>query len=153
MFEMTSSPIEDIMKEKDFSNAEVGGVVTFEGKVRNHNNGFAVKSLEYQAYESMAAKEGQKIIEKAKELFDIEDVYCVHRTGHLQIGDMVVWVVALAKHRKAAFLACEYVINTVKLTVPIWKCEHYVSQAPKWVACHQCAEQKENVLAGQVGAL
>ncbi len=152
MFEMTDIAIEEIMKAKDFTNARVGGVVTFEGKVRNHNDGFDVKSLEYQAYESMAVKEGQKIIEKAKELFDIVDIYCVHRTGHLQIGDMAVWVVALAEHRKAAFLACEYVINTVKLTVPIWKCEHYVSRPPEWVACHKCGQERENVKQVEAGA-
>ena len=138
MFEVVDTPIEDIMKEKNFFNARVGGVVTFEGKVRNHNEGLDVNSLEYQAYESMAVKEGQKIVTKALEHFDVVDVYCVHRVGHLKIGEMAVWVVALAEHRGEAFRACEYVIDTVKKTVPIWKREHYVAQDAEWVACHKC---------------
>jgi molybdopterin synthase catalytic subunit len=138
MFEIIHTPIEELIKEKDFFNARVGGVVTFEGKVRNHNEGLQVNSLEYQAYESMAINEGQKITEKAMKHFDVVDVYCVHRVGHLKIGEMAVWVVALAEHRAEAFKVCEYIIDTVKKTVPIWKREHYVAKEAKWIACHKC---------------
>lgn len=121
-----------------YTRPSVGAAVTFEGLVRNHNEGKEVKSLEYQAYPSMAIKVGQEIIEKAKILFPVTEIFCVHRTGHLQIGDIAVWVIATASHRKEAFHACQYVIDEVKALVPVWKREHYLNEMPDWVACHQC---------------
>lgn len=144
MFELTHESIEKIKKERDFSDDRVGGVVTFEGLVRNHNDGHKVTSLEYQAYEDMALLEGQKILDEAKEKFDIRDIYCVHRLGHLKIGEAAIWIIALSDHRKAAFLASEFVINTVKLQVPIWKKEHYVDKKAEWIACHNCAHPHEH---------
>jgi molybdopterin synthase catalytic subunit len=121
-----------------FTNPTIGATVTFEGLVRNHNEGKDVSALEYQAYPQMAIREGSKIIEQAKKLHSITDIFCIHRTGHLQIGEIAVWIIATASHRKEAFEACEYVINEVKALVPIWKREHYVNEIPNWVACHQC---------------
>jgi molybdopterin synthase catalytic subunit len=121
-------------------NPRCGGIVTFEGIVRNHNEGLKVKSLEYQAYEAMALKEGVKIVEHVKKEFDIEDAICVHRAGHLAIGELAVWVYVAAEHRGEAFKACEYIIDQVKFTVPIWKREHYLDKDPVWVACHHCKE-------------
>lgn len=139
MFEILSKDINAIPFEKKFSASDVGGVVTFEGRVRNHNEGRSVLSLEYEAYQSLALKEGHKIIAEAKAKFDVKSIYCVHRTGHLQIGDLAVWVQAASAHRKEAFLACQYVIDEIKSRVPIWKREHYVASEPVWVNCAQCS--------------
>jgi molybdopterin synthase catalytic subunit len=78
-----------------------------------------VSSLEYEVYPELAQKEGEKIIQEALTKFDIVDVYCVHREGHLQIGEMAVWVIATSEHRENAFLACQYIIDEVKARVPI----------------------------------
>ena len=136
MFEISNTSIEEY-KQRNFVTPECGGVVTFEGRVRNHNEGQSVDSLEYEVYDTMALKEGEKILNKAKEEFDILDAYCIHRVGHLQIGDLAVWIVATAKHRKQAFLACEFIIDSIKRTVPIWKKEHYSDKSleSKWVFC------------------
>jgi adenylyltransferase/sulfurtransferase len=139
MFVLTESVI--IPTKKIAPN--VGAVVTFEGLVRNHNDGKEVSSLEYQAYSQMAQKIGNQIIEKAKNLYSVIDVNCIHRIGHLQIGEIAVLVMATGVHRKEAFLACEYVINEIKNLVPIWKREHYVHEAPEWVACHHCLQEHE----------
>ena len=64
---------------------------------------------------------------------------CVHRLGHLDVGDVAVWVGAGAAHRDAAFAACRYVIDEVKARVPIWKKEHYVDGSSGWVGCEACA--------------
>ena len=144
MFEMTDQSINDVQKFYKTKNPQAGAAVYFEGIVRNHNEGHNVESLEYQSYESMAIKEGLKIIDEAKEKFDIYDVYCIHRTGHLQIGDNAVYVVANSAHRAESFRACEYVINEVKLRVPIWKKEHYTDRKPEWVACHRCAHPHDH---------
>ena len=140
MFEITETSINKHRVDKLYSNPRIGGLVTFEGLVRNHNEGFNVSSLEYQAYEAMAVTEGNKVIAEAKELFDAVDIYCIHRTGHLQIGDCAVYVIASGEHRKECFDACMYVIDTVKTRVPIWKKEHYVDRPAVWVECHSCQE-------------
>ncbi len=117
-----------------------GGYCSFEGWVRNHHEGRSVDSLEYTSYTELANKEGNRIIEKALELFDVEDIRCHHRVGHLAIGDMAVYVGAASAHRDAAFKACRYVIDEIKHTVPIWKKEHYTDKSTAWPSCKACAE-------------
>ena len=121
-------------------NPRSGARVVFEGIVRNHNEGSNVTSLEYSAYDEMAIKEGQKIVDEALSKFDVISGKCVHRLGHLQITDMAVWVEVYSEHRREAFEACQYIIDEVKLRVPVWKKEHYVDKEPEWVACHRCQE-------------
>lgn len=140
MFEMTENIINPAELMNRFDNPKVGGLVTFEGRVRNHNDGLEVNSLEYSSYISMATKEGQKIVEEAKEKFELEDLYCVHRVGHLQIKEIAVWAIACSKHRREAFRACEYIVDNIKSRVPIWKKEHYASKEATWINCHRCAE-------------
>jgi len=137
MFEISKESIEDY-KNKSLLTHECGAVVTFEGRVRNHNDGQSVDSLEYEVYKALAVKEGEKILQNAKEKFDIINAFCIHRVGHLQIGDLAVWIVVTSKHRKEAFKACEYIIDAVKDTVPIWKKEHYSDKSleSKWVYCN-----------------
>jgi molybdopterin synthase catalytic subunit len=135
MFKITDKVIDESVSVSP----RAGARVIFDGIVRNHNDGLDVSSLEYQAYEEMAVKEGLKIVEEAKLKFEVISAYCVHRVGHLQIGDIAVWVEVYSEHRKEAFLACQYIIDEVKLRVPIWKREHYVDKDPEWIACHRCA--------------
>ncbi len=138
MFTITNSPIQ-IFDLVLTSMEHVGGIVTFEGRVRNSNQGKSVLKLEYEAFKEMAELEGNKIIKEARELFDIVDVACVHRTGILEIKDLAVWIVAYSKHREAAFRATEYVIDQLKTRVPIWKKEYYVNGETDWVKCLACA--------------
>ena len=117
-----------------------GGFTSFEGWVRNHHEGQAVKSLEYSCYEELALKEGERIISDALERFSIVHAKCAHRVGHLQIGDMAVYVAVSAAHRDAAFEACRYIIDQIKHRVPIWKKEHYVDGSTAWPHCEACAK-------------
>jgi molybdopterin synthase catalytic subunit len=116
-----------------------GGFVTFEGWVRNRNDGQQVLSLEYQAYEALALKEGKRIIGEALARFPIANALCIHRVGRLEIGDLAVWVAVSAGHRDEAFKACRYVIDEIKHRVPIWKKEYYASGDSGWVNCEACA--------------
>jgi molybdopterin synthase catalytic subunit len=146
MFILTENIISEVEIREwkiKYSAPSVGAAVSFEGIVRNHNEGKAVSSLEYQAYPEMASKVGNQILEKAKNLFQVTDLFCVHRTGHLQVGEIAVWVLATSSHRRDSFLACEYIINEVKKLVPIWKKEHYVHATADWIACHHCMELHE----------
>lgn len=116
-----------------------GGYSSFEGWVRNHNEGSAVTALEYEAFESLAVKEGERIIAEACERYGVTVARCVHRVGALALGDVAVWVGVSAPHRDEAFKACRYIIDEVKHRVPIWKKEHYVSGDSGWVNCERCA--------------
>ena len=144
MFKITPEIIDENFFNDNMTDDRAGGIVRFEGRVRNHNEGYEVKSLEYQAYAEMALKEGQVIVDEAREKFEVFHTYCVHRVGHLNIGEMAVLVTVSAKHRKEAFVACEYIIDQVKLRVPVWKKEYYVNKKPEWVACHRCMTGDEH---------
>jgi molybdopterin synthase catalytic subunit len=118
---------------------QAGGYASFEGWVRNHNEGQAVTRLEYEAFELLACKEGERIVAEAIERFGIVKAACVHRVGSLAIGELAVWVGVSSRHRAEAFAACRYIIDEVKHRVPIWKKEHYVNGDSGWVNCERCA--------------
>lgn len=119
-----------------------GGYCVFEGWVRNENEGQGVMQLEYEVYEPLAIKEGEKVMAEAKQRFPYLLASCVHRAGLLQIGDCAVWVGVAAPHRDEAFKACRYVIDEIKTRLPIWKKEHYVGGNSGWVNCERCATHK-----------
>ena len=110
-----------------------GAYASFEGWVRDHNQGQAVAGLSYQAYVSLAVREGERIVEEALRRHAIVDARCAHRLGELAIGDLAVWVGVSAAHRGAAFEACRYVIDEVKARVPIWKHERYRDGESGWL--------------------
>ena len=112
-----------------------GGISAFIGTVRNDTKGKEVLQLDFSAYEPMAIKEMQKIADLALEKFNIQKIAIHHATGMLQIGDVPVIITASSKHRKDAFLACEFAIDTLKETVPIWKKE-YFTDGEVWVNAH-----------------
>jgi len=117
-----------------FVSAEnLGGVVYFVGTVRNLTNGKAVLKLNFEAYKPMAISEMTKIAENALITFDIERIAIHHRTGELKIGEVPVIIAASSAHRKAAFEACQFAIDTLKDTVPIWKKE-YFEDGEVWVS-------------------
>lgn len=115
--------------------ASCGGIVTFVGTVRNDTQGKKVTQLDFSTYKPMAIKEMQKIADVALEKFDIKKIAIHHAEGVLQIGDVPVIIAVSAKHRRAAFLACEFAIDTLKTTVPIWKKEHF-ADGEVWVNAH-----------------
>ncbi|NRA68486.1 MAG: molybdenum cofactor biosynthesis protein MoaE [Pseudobacteriovorax sp.] len=135
MFTISDKIIDPLVETKKVYQEESGGFVSFEGWVRNHNEGHSVSSLEYQAYQKLAESEGNTIISEVKNLFSDVSVRCIHRVGHLQIGELAVWVGVGAGHRDAAFRACRYVIDEIKDRLPIWKKEHYIDGATHWINC------------------
>ena len=135
MFKISPEPVDPAALQRTLADARAGACVTFEGWVRNHNEGQPVLSLEYEAYAPLAEKEGGRIVAEAREKFALLSVVCVHRVGHLQLGEMAVWVGVTAVHRGAAFDACRYIIDEAKARVPIWKKEHYASGATAWINC------------------
>jgi len=112
-----------------------GGFASFEGWVRDHNDGRTVDGLDYEVFEPLAQSEGEAILREAMEKFGVRGIRAVHRHGTLKIGDCAVWVGVVAAHRDEAFRACRYVIDSVKHRLPIWKKEHYTDGSAEWVNC------------------
>ena len=138
-FSFSARPFEVATLQQGLADATCGGYASFEGWVRNHNEGLPVTRLEYEAFVELAVREGERIIDEARAKFGVEDAACVHRVGDLAIGDLAVWVGVSARHRDEAFRACRYIIDEVKHRVPIWKKEHYVNGDSGWVNCERCA--------------
>jgi molybdopterin synthase catalytic subunit len=134
-FTITPLPIDPEARKRELTHGSAGACVTFEGWVRDLNDGESVQALEYEAHAAIAEKEGTKILAEAKQRFAIHSAICEHRVGTLAIGDCAVWVGVTAAHRGAAFDACRYIIDETKARVPIWKKEHYGSGASGWVNC------------------
>ncbi len=138
-FSFSTRPFDVDAQKRALADPASGGYASFEGWVRNHNEGLAVTRLEYEAFAELAVREGERIIAEACAKFGVEHARCVHRIGNLGIGDLAVWVGASARHRDEAFRACRYIIDEVKHRVPIWKKEHYVNGDSGWVNCERCA--------------
>ncbi|HJP18440.1 MAG TPA: molybdenum cofactor biosynthesis protein MoaE [Nitrospinota bacterium] len=112
-----------------------GGVVTFIGTARESSKGKEIKELFFESYEEMAIKKLEALREEAIKKFDIFDLSVIHRLGEIQIADDIVLIIAIAEHRKAAFEACEWAIDELKRTVPIWKKE-ITTDGDVWVEDH-----------------
>lgn len=117
------------------TNDNAGGIVTFVGTVRNQTKQKEVVRLEFESYEPMAIKEMEKIAARAAEKWPVEKMVIHHRVGTLAIGEIAVIIAVATPHRKAAFEACEFAIDTLKETVPIWKKEIF-KDGEVWVAAH-----------------
>lgn len=135
MFSISKTAIDIEKLSSALTNDSAGAYVSFEGRVRNHNDGRKVIALEYEAYEELALNEGQQVMSEAMEQFSIIACRAVHRTGSLKIGDAAVWVGVVSAHRGDAFEACRYIIDEIKDRLPVWKREHYESGEIAWVNC------------------
>lgn len=143
-FSFSSAALDLAALQQPLRDATSGGYASFEGWVRNHNEGLAVLRLEYEAFQELAISEAERIIEEARARFGVEHVRCAHRVGMLAIGDVAVWVGVSAPHRDEAFRACRYIIDEVKHRLPIWKKEHYVNGDSGWVNCERCASAPQH---------
>jgi molybdopterin synthase catalytic subunit len=132
-FELAESEIDVAGLRLALRDERAGAFASFEGWVRDHNEGRAVDGLCYEAYVALAEKEGERVVEEALGKFAIVEARCVHRIGELRIGELAVWVGVSAAHRGAAFDACRYVIDEVKSRVPIWKQERYSEGDAGWL--------------------
>ncbi len=112
-----------------------GAVVTFLGVVRATSAGDErpVDGLTYEAYPAMALAEMRAIATESQAQFAAA-IAIVHRTGALALGEASVGIAAASAHRGVAFDACEFVIDQLKLRVPVWKKEHYVDGDEAWRA-------------------
>ncbi|MBV9216643.1 MAG: molybdenum cofactor biosynthesis protein MoaE [Acidobacteria bacterium] len=135
--ELTTQPVDVTSVARRVVPPDCGATVTLDGYARaftRRKDGSTRETLYlvYEAYEEMALKEMQKLIEAAKKDFEISNVGIVHRTGRLEIGETSIVISVAAPHRGAAFEACQWIITELKRTVPIWKKEVY-ADGEEWI--------------------
>jgi molybdopterin synthase catalytic subunit len=113
-----------------------GAVVVMSGMVRNNTAGEPVTALDYQAYEPMALNVFQEIAGEIRQQWpDVTHVVIHHRTGKLTIGEISVVIAIGCPHRREAFAACQYAIDTLKQRAPIWKKEWFRDGTYRWANC------------------
>ncbi|MEN7341494.1 MAG: molybdenum cofactor biosynthesis protein MoaE [Pseudomonadota bacterium] len=137
--QITDTAIDTRALQDQLADHRAGALVTFEGWIRNHNEGRDVTALEYEVYKPLAISEGEAIIQSVTTEIDVIDALAVHREGYLDLGGCAVWVGVISAHRDEAFRACRRIIDDIKVRLPIWKKEFYVDGDSGWVNCERCA--------------
>jgi molybdopterin synthase catalytic subunit len=129
---ITHEPLDRAALVAAVSHPSVGGIVFFEGVVRDNARGKQVRYLEYDVYPEMARSKIREIIVEAEQRWGVDRIAVAHRVGRLEIGEASVIIVVAAAHRGEAFDACRYIIDTLKTSVPIWKKE-VATNGEEWV--------------------
>lgn len=119
MIAITRESIDAGMMLETAKRPDMGAMVTFLGTVRDDG----IERMELESYEDVAVRELETIRDEAFERFPIQSVDIVHRIGSLRVGDTILVIIVGAGHRKEAFAACEYILERIKQSVPIWKKE------------------------------
>ncbi len=140
IFEITREPIDKLGLERRLLTGAAGAMVTFDGVVRDHNKGRRVVRLEYEAYVPMALKEIKRLGAEVRQRWpEVERIGIIHRFGSLEISESSVVITVTSAHRRVAFEACQYAIDRLKQTVPIWKKEIF-EDGEEWVEGQQSSD-------------
>jgi molybdopterin synthase catalytic subunit len=131
--ELVRSPIDVGKLITEASRPDCGAVSLFIGNSRDHNEGRRVARLEYEAYEPMALAALETLEREAKKQFKIATCRIVHRLGAVPLAEASVAVVVAAPHRQPAFDACQWAMNELKRSAPIWKKEFFAEGEAEWV--------------------
>ncbi|HNW29363.1 MAG TPA: molybdenum cofactor biosynthesis protein MoaE [Spirochaetota bacterium] len=129
---LQQEPIDAARVQAEAGTAADGAVVSFIGRVRDNSRGKTVTHIEYEAYGEMARKQLRKIVDEAVARWSLNSCSVVHRFGTVAVGEASIIIAASAPHRVAAFQAAQYIIDTIKTDVPIWKKEFY-SDGSSWI--------------------
>jgi len=133
---LTREPISAASLADSLRRDDAGAITTFEGTVRadRRGDGVALVALDYSAHEQMALEQMQLLRDRALKQFAILDAVIAHRLGRLKLGEVSVAIAVGASHRAAAFDACRWLIDTLKVDVPIWKKDIWADGREAWAA-------------------
>ncbi len=131
-FQVTVRPIDLAAWRRRLDHPQAGGLVIFEGVVRDHHQGRAVQHLDYQGYAPLAVRVGSEILSAARTRWPLLAALGCHRVGHLEVGEAAVWIGTAAAHRAEAFTACAWIMDEVKARVPVWKQENFADGTVEW---------------------
>ena len=132
MITLSEAPFDAGALLSDFTRgrSETGAVATFTGIARSERGSTAI--LELEAYPGFTEAEIGKIADQARERFGLHDLAILHRVGRIAPGDPIVFVATAAGHRRAAFEACDFLMDYLKSRAPFWKKEHGPDGA-RWI--------------------
>lgn len=133
MIQLTNDAIDPAIVLAQVASPAAGAIVLFLGTTRNESGGRSTISLDYESYNQMASKKLAELEAEACRRWPLAACAVVHRLGHLEIGDVSLAVAVSSPHREAAFAAGEWLIDTIKQVVPIWKRENWADGSSTWV--------------------
>ena len=133
MIRLTHDSIDYTALTESVRSTQSGAVVLFMGTVREMTGGRQTVALDYEAYPQMAEAKLAELEAEARRRWPIQEVGIVHRLGHLELGDVSVAVAVSCPHRGQAFEAAKFLIDQLKIVVPIWKKENWSDGATEWV--------------------
>lgn len=133
MIELITTPIDTDAVLRRVASPEAGAVVLFLGTTRRYTGGRETESLDYECFAEMARDKMAELEAEARRRWPLVECVLVHRVGHLEIGEASVAVAVSTAHRQAAFEAGQWLIDTLKQVVPIWKKENWTDGDGQWV--------------------
>ncbi len=133
MVTLTELPIDAGAVLAEVASNEAGAVVLFLGTTREFTQGRRTQSLDYECYPEMAQRKLAELEAEARRRWPLTGCTIVHRLGHLELGEASIAIAVSSPHRHDAFAAGQWLIDTIKEVVPIWKCENWADGTKEWV--------------------
>ena len=133
MIQLTNQPLDYQQFLSSVASNDAGAVVLFLGTTREFTHGRRTASLDYECYPEMAEKKLAELEAEARRRWPLVGVSIVHRLGHLELGEASIAIAVSSAHRAAAFAAGQWLIDTIKEVVPIWKQENWADGTSEWV--------------------
>lgn len=133
MIQLTREPIDYHALTESVRSHDAGAVILFLGTVREMTNGQQTVALDYEGYPEMAEAKLAELEAETRSRWPVTKAAIVHRLGKLELGEISVAVAVSCPHRKDAFEAGRFLIDQLKVTVPIWKKENWADGRTEWV--------------------
>ena len=130
---LTETPLDLDALIADSCDPRSGALVVFGGTVRNHHEGRAVTQLNYSAYAPLGERLIREVEQETLARFKVHHCRVVHRTGTLGVGEVAIYAIVRAAHRREAFVAAQYAVDAIKHRVPLWKEEFYADGSSAFV--------------------
>ena len=140
MISITSDPIDVAEVLESVKSNQAGASVLFVGTTRQFTGEKETIQLEYECYEAMAVEKIQQLVDAARAKWNVEQCSVVHRIGVVGLGESSIVVAVSTGHRKESFAAAEWLVDELKIQVPIWKKEFWADGETEWV--HPCSDQQ-----------
>ena len=133
MVELTNEIIDYQALTEEIRSNQAGAVVLLLGTVREMTDGRQTLALDYDAFPEMALAKMKELEADVRSRWPVSNVGIIHRLGHLEPGEISVAVAVSSPHRELAFEAGKFLIDTLKITVPVWKKENWSDGSTEWV--------------------
>jgi len=133
VIEITESPIDHAAVTDKVRSNQAGAVCAFLGTVREMTGDRRTAVLDYEAYPEMALKKMAELDAEVRRRWPVVEAAIVHRVGRLELGEISIVIAVSTTHRRQSFEACQWLIDTFKEVVPIWKKETWADGGEEWV--------------------